>query len=323
MAAIRSMLTLSRTVRLGLLCPVLALGAAIQPLPGQGADTAPAAGLDTGFRVVLLGTGTPNPRPDRFGPSTLVEAGAERLLFDCGRSCTTRLWQLAIPLGTVKLFITHLQSDHTVGIPDLWLMGFLSNPYGRRTGPFRVWGPAGRAAMMAHVRQAYDADIRIRKPQVGVEIDATDVTEGVVYEANGVRVTAFKVSHDDIDAYGFRIDYRAHSVVLSGDTGPSENLVAHARGVDVIVHEVAMSASDAGRATIARLHSTPEQAGGEFSRIGARLAVFTHFSLFGAPEPTMDELVARTRKTYRGPLEVGEDLMAISIGDSVTVRRAR
>ena len=73
------------------------------------------------FRVTLLGTSTPNPLPDRFGPSTLVEAGGERLLFDCGRGATIRLWQLKIPLGTVKLFITHLHSDHTVGIPDLWL----------------------------------------------------------------------------------------------------------------------------------------------------------------------------------------------------------
>src|SRR5690349_24974013 len=64
------------------------------------------------FRVTLLGTSTPNPLPDRFGPSTLVEAGSERLVFDCGRGCTIRLWQLKIPLGTVKLFITHLHSDH-------------------------------------------------------------------------------------------------------------------------------------------------------------------------------------------------------------------
>jgi ribonuclease Z len=71
------------------------------------------------FKVTLLGTSTPNPLPDRFGPATLVEAGSEKLLFDCGRGATIRLWQLKIPLGTVKLFITHLHSDHTVGIPDL------------------------------------------------------------------------------------------------------------------------------------------------------------------------------------------------------------
>src|SRR5438034_1563946 len=117
-------------------------------LPGAAQQQPQAPDPATDFRVVLLGTGTPNPRADRFGPSILVEAGSERLVFDCGRSCTTRLWQLHIPLGTVKLFITHLHSDHTVGIPDLWLTGFLSNPYGRRTGPCRGGGPEGPTAMM-------------------------------------------------------------------------------------------------------------------------------------------------------------------------------
>src|SRR2546423_15558752 len=92
------------------------------------------------FKVTLLGTSTPNPLPDRFGPSTLVEAGSERLVFDCGRGCTIRLWQLKVPLGSVKLFLTHLHSDHTVGIPDLWLTGFLHLPYGARNDPFPCWG---------------------------------------------------------------------------------------------------------------------------------------------------------------------------------------
>jgi len=277
----------------------------------------------TDFRVVLLGTGTPNPRADRFGPSILVEAGSERLVFDCGRSCTTRLWQLHIPLGTVKLFITHLHSDHTVGIPDLWLTGFLSNPYGRRTGPFRVWGPEGTTAMMANLQKAYQADIQIRQPKEGVDIEAKDITEGIVFEEHGVRVTAFKVNHGDIDAFGFRVDYQGHSVLLSGDTGPSNNLVAHAKNVDVVVHEVGMFApgSDAGSQTVARLHSTPEQAGEEFSKIRPKLAVYSHYSLFGTPEPTMEELISRTRKTYQGLLEIGEDLMAISIGDSIAIQR--
>jgi len=277
------------------------------------------------FRVVLLGTGSPNPRADRFGPSVLVEAGSERLVFDCGRSCTTRLWQLHIPLGTVKLFITHLHSDHTVGIPDLWLTGFLSNPYGRRTGPFRVWGPEGTIAMMANLQKAYEADIQIRQPKDGAGIEAKDITEGVVFQEHGVRVTAFKVNHDGINAFGFRVDYQGHSVLLSGDTRPSENLVAHAKGVDVIIHEVGMFApgSDAGRDTVALLHSTPEQAGEEFSKIRPKLAVYSHFSLFGTPEATMEELIMQTRRTYQGPLEIGEDLLAISIGESVAVQHIR
>jgi ribonuclease Z len=303
-----------------LLVPLIAGAFTTHPALCQSPPNA-AKTADSTFRVVLLGTGSPNPRPNRFGPSILVEAGSEKLVFDCGRSCTTRLWQLGIPLGTVKLFVTHLHSDHTVGIPDLWLTGFLTVPYGRRTGPFFVWGPAGTAAMMTKMREAYDEDIRIRQPTQGVEIRATDFVEGKVYEQNGVRVTAFKVSHDDIDAYGFRIDYRGHSVVLSGDTRPSENLVAHSHGVDVLVHEVGMGTAGAQSNLIAALHSTPEQAGEEFSRIHPKLAVYSHFSLFGSPEPTMDELVARTRKTYEGRLEIGEDLTTISIGDSVVVRR--
>src|SRR5205823_8068255 len=123
----------------------------------------PAATAIADFKVTLLGTGTPNPRPDRFGPSTLVEAGTERLVFDCGRSCTTRLWQLRIPLGSVKLFITHLHSDHTVGIPDLWLTGWLNLPYGMRKEPFHVWGPQGTSEMMSALQKAYQEDIRIRR----------------------------------------------------------------------------------------------------------------------------------------------------------------
>lgn len=303
------------------LCLMIVLGL---PAFAQQPSQAPQESA-TDFRVVLLGTGSPNPRADRFGPSILVEAGSERLVFDCGRSCTTRLWQLHIPLGTAKLFITHLHSDHTVGIPDLWLTGFLSSPYGRRTGPFRVWGPEGTIAMMANLQKAYQADIQIRQPKDGAGIEAKDITEGVVFQEHGVRVTAFNVNHDDINAFGFRVDYQGHSVLLSGDTRPSENLVAHAKGVDVIIHEVGMFApgSDTGRETVALLHSTPEQAGEEFSKIRPKLAVYSHFSLFGTPEPTMEELIMQTRRTYQGPLEIGEDLLAISIGESVAVQRIR
>src|SRR5436305_1059984 len=84
-----------------------------------------------------------------------LEAGGERLVFDCGRGCTTRLWQLRLPLGSVKLFLTHLHSDHTVGIPDLWLTGWLTQPYGTRKEKFHVWGPLGTVEMMAKMEAAY------------------------------------------------------------------------------------------------------------------------------------------------------------------------
>src|SRR5882724_8123786 len=112
------------------------------------------------LKVTLLGTGNPEPRMDRFGPSILVEAGKEKFLFDCGRGATQRLAQLNIPFSEVTaLFLTHLHSDHVVGIPDLWLTGWIR---GRKT-PMQVWGPAGTTQMMSHLEEAFSFDIHMRR----------------------------------------------------------------------------------------------------------------------------------------------------------------
>ena len=104
------------------------------------------AGWGQAIKVTLLGTGTPRPMIERFGASILVQAGKENLLFDAGRGCTIRLWQAGMPLKDVrKLFLTHLHSDHTVGIPDLWLTGWIFD----RAEPLEVWGPKGTGQMMA------------------------------------------------------------------------------------------------------------------------------------------------------------------------------
>ena len=282
------------------------------------------------IRLTLLGTGVPTPVIERFGPAVLVEAGGEKLLFDAGRGVLQRLSQLQPPVREVrKIFLTHLHSDHVVGLPDLWLTGWLN---GRPEEPLCVWGPRGTKEMMAHLDQAFQFDIRIRlyddqPPPEGIVVLAEDITEGVVYESNGVKVTAIEVDHFPVQpAFGYRIDCAGRSVVISGDTRFSEHLISHAQGVDVIVHEVivadlirALSPSkpDAMERVIAH-HITPEQAGEVFSRIQPGLAVFTHIIPVNA---TAEDIIPPTRKTYTGPLEVGEDLMVINIGDEVTVVR--
>jgi ribonuclease Z len=282
------------------------------------------------LKVTLLGTGNPRPVMSRFGPSILLEAGKEKLLFDCGRGATQRLYQLKIPFSEITaLFLTHLHSDHTVGIPDLWLTGWVMG----RSTPLPVWGPEGTKAMMEHLREAYAFDIHIRRdvdtklPGAGAEVIARDIQEGVVHDRAGVKVTAFLVDHGEIKpAFGYRVDYGGHSVTLSGDTRPSENLVKFAQGTDVLIHEVidpeafaeAVSTdTQEQRKKIIEHHTTPEQAGIVFTRVKPKLAVYSHIV-----PPDVPEVIPHTRKTYAGPLEVGEDLMTIEIGDKIEVHRA-
>ena len=200
------------------------------------------------FRVTLLGSGIPVPEPDRFGPATLVEAGGQKLLFDAGRGATIRLFQLRVPLREVgPLFLTHFHSDHTVGIPDVWLSGWLGGPWARRTTPFRVIGPTGTKDLMANLERAYAADIKIRMadenyPAEGIRVIAEEFPMGgVVYKKDGVRVTAFEVNHGDLikPSYGYRIDYDGRSVVISGDTRFDKNVIKHGTGADLLIHEVA------------------------------------------------------------------------------------
>jgi len=303
----------------------------------QSASPGPVANAPS-FRVTLLGTGRPDPAIDRFGPSTLVEVGGRTLLFDCGRGAAQRLWQLGIPLSRVSdVFLTHLHSDHTVGLPDLWLTGWMPTPYGGRTKAVAVWGPAGTRDMGVGLEQAFawDRDRRGRGeglPPEGGTIAAHDVQPGVVFERGGVRVTAFLVDHGGLlePAYGYRIDYQGRSVVISGDTRPSESLVKAAEGADVLVHEVitapaALLAKSETARRVVGFHTPAEDAGRIFTRVRPRLAVFSHIILLkmdpSIPAATLEEMVQRTRSTFDGRLEVGEDLMMIDVGSEIIVRR--
>ena len=113
------------------------------------------------FKVTLLGTGSPIPKADRFGPSTLVEAGDQKLLFDAGRGVPIRLAQIKVSLGKLNaVFITHYHSDHTSGLSDVWLSGWLPAPWAGRNTPFRLIGPVGAKALMSNLEKAHALDIK-------------------------------------------------------------------------------------------------------------------------------------------------------------------
>jgi ribonuclease Z len=290
----------------------------------------PTGGLAQEIRVTLLGTGDPRPIIDRFGPSILVEAGSEKLLIDAGRGAAQRFAQTGSSFGDLTgVFLTHLHSDHVVGLPDVWLTGWLMS---RRPAPLEVWGPAGTADMAAHLEAAYrfDRDIRARDdsaPAGGGRLLAHDVGEGVVLDRNGIKVTAFEVDHSPVrPALGYRVDFGGRAVVLSGDTRHSPNLIRFARAADLLIHEVA-AASDSDLAHSERLravvghHTTPQQAGDVFRRAAPRLAVYSHLTLFSGLSP--EDVVRLTRQTYTGPLVVGEDLMRFRVGERVGLDRSR
>ena len=167
------------------------------------------------FRVTLLGTGSPAPAMNRFGPGVLIQAGGKNLLIDCGRGTTQRLWQAGLKLGQVDaVLLTHLHSDHVVGLPDLWLTGWLEAAYAQRKGPLVVLGPVGTQNLMDGLQQAFAWDIKARIADQGLSPEAikssvTEIQPGPVYNSGGVTVTAIEVHHGDLlhPAFGYRIDY--------------------------------------------------------------------------------------------------------------------
>lgn len=296
------------------------------------------ANAQPSIKITLLGTGAPVPSIERFGPSILVEAGGQKLLFDCGRGAGQRIWQLKIPLGQINaLFLTHLHSDHVVGIPDVWLTGGIPAVYGSRASPFQVFGPDGTTAMMENLVKAFSWDIRTRskeknKSDSSAMVNAKDIKEGFIWENNGVKVTPFTVRHAEfIDSVlGYRIDYAGHSVILSGDTRYSENLILYAKDADVIIHEVAAANEHSMQTSplinqILSFHTSPEDAGNVFAQINPKLAVYSHIVLLTAdpsiPPPTINDLTIRTQKNYKGALQVGEDLLSIEIGENIKVSK--
>ena len=279
------------------------------------------------IRVTLLGTGTPQPLMDRFGPSILVQAGSKIFLFDAGRGCLQRLRQLNIAYDTLDaVFFTHLHSDHIVGFPDLWLTGWLIS---KRKIPLPVFGPKGTKQMTDYLRKAYDFDIKIRieddKASLeGSKLLTTDINEGAIYEKDGVKVIAFLVDHYPVvPAFGYRIEYGGHSVVLSGDTRYSENLIRFAKGTDLLVHEVVIAPDTLSKTNPMynryAHHTTVEQACKIFNSVKPRLAVYSHIvRLYGK---TDEELTQRTNACYSAPWILGEDLMSFAVGDTVEIKK--
>ncbi len=300
-------------------------GAAEAPGDGETSVADAAAGgadLSTGTHVVLLGTGTPNPEPEASGAATAILVDGRAYIVDAGVGLVRRAAEAADRYGAESLgaarldiaFLTHLHSDHTIGLPDL-----IHTPWvAEREAPLKLFGPDGTVAMAEHLTAAWEADIENRlsgsQPATpdGWRVEAVDIDPGVIYEDDRVRVTAFAVPHTGwSEAYGYRFDAAGRSVVLSGDTAPTEAIVEMCGGCDVLVHEVYSATTFRDRPPEWQsYHAQAHTSTVELARLAVRarpgILVLHHQLGWGA---TPEEMVAEIRAAgYDGPLAYGRDL---------------
>jgi ribonuclease Z len=268
------------------------------------------------MRITMLGTGTPFPNAERFGSAIFVEVAGKRLLFDCGRGAVIRLAQAGVSPSEIDgLFLTHLHSDHVVGIPDLWLSGWFLG----RDRPLRVRGPKGTRSMSEHLTKAFAFDIAIRTSteglsSAGAKIDARDIEQGDVYDGGSVRVSAFLVDHGSVKpAFGYRVDYEGHSVVISGDTRFSQNLIKFAEHADCLIHVAWSPNSKNPTPSSLRSLASAEDAGRVFATVRPKLGIIYHYK-------DEEGLWVAVHKEYKGPFVVAKDLMVIKVGRTVTWR---
>ena len=270
-------------------------------------------------QIILLGTGTPYPDPNASGPATAVVVGKRVFLFDAGAGVMRRMNAARLPIsGPEAVFITHLHSDHTLGYADLILTSWIM----RRFSPLPAYGPHGLRSMTAHLLAAYKQDIHIRtyglerEVRGGYRVKVHEIKSGVVYERDGVRITAIPVPHGSWkEAYAYRVDTPDRSIVISGDTRPSEALVRASRGVDVLVHEVysplhIVAENRPGGKYWPRymreFHTSDVELGALASRAQPKLLILTHIIRSGSSD---DDLLAGVRAGgFTGPVRVGKDL---------------
>jgi ribonuclease BN (tRNA processing enzyme) len=282
---------------------------------------APAAEL---AKVIILGSGTPIPDPSSSGPCVAVVVNGQAYLFDAGPGVVRRAqaaaekFKIAALDAThlTRLFITHLHSDHTLGYPDLMLTPWVVG----RLQPLEAYGPEGLSAMTDHLKEAYAADIKVRTEGAehlrALTVNVHEISEaGMVYRDQNVTVRAISVPHGSWpQAYGYAIDAASRSIVISGDTAPSEAILEACHGCDVLVHEV-YSADRFDLVFGARrgqyhstFHTSTRQLAELASKAKPKLLVLYHQLYFGPHEEV--DLEKEIRRSYTGAVVNGRDLMA-------------
>jgi ribonuclease BN (tRNA processing enzyme) len=268
-------------------------------------------------RVILLGTGTPNPEPDHSGPAVAIVAGPSVYIVDSGPGVMRRAVQAGIRMDQLtRVFITHLHSDHTIGLPDLIFTPAVTG----REQPLEIYGPPGLRAMTRHIMAAWSEDMQVRlhglEPSVknAYIVHAHEIKPGEIYRDASVRVSAFPVAHGSWKhAYGYRFDAGGKVIVISGDTTFSESLIAAAKGCDILVHEFySQKGWEARTPEWRRYHAAFHISAPDLGKLAARVQpkklVLYHELPMGQPP---EELLGEVHQYFTGEVIYGKDLDVI------------
>jgi len=285
-------------------------------------------GLDGSTKVIMLGTGTPRPDPNRSGPATAIVVNDTPYLIDFGTGVIRRATAAhekgvtALGCGGVNIktaFLTHMHSDHTIGYPDLiftpWVMG--------RQEPLEVYGPKGIKAMTENILKAWQVDIDgrtnglNRHNSTGYKVNAHEIAPGVVYKDRNVTVTAFPARHEEmVDSFSYRFDTSDRAIVISGDTTPTRALIEHSRGCDILIHEAYSMASyqkvSPRSQEFRRCHHTSSIELAEIANtVKPGLLIIYHRSNSGGGSSSADQeevLLEEVKREYKGHVVAAHDL---------------
>jgi ribonuclease BN (tRNA processing enzyme) len=285
----------------------------------------------SGTRVVLLGTGTPLPDPERAGPSIAIVVGDTAYVVDAGTGLVRRAAaarekgvEALRPVNLKIAFLTHLHSDHTLGLPDLmitpWIMG--------RTDALELYGPTGAGAMVQHILEAYENDRKIRTEgmehsnNTGWRVNVHQIGPGVVFKDAKVTVTAFLVRHGNVETYGYRFVTPDRSIVISGDTSPTDAIAENCHGCDILIHEAYTKASfdlipRAWQQYRLAFHTSAQELGTIATKAKPRLLILFHRGNAGCDQVgtaecrqagSEEQLLKEVREAYPGKVVAGHDL---------------
>lgn len=308
----------------------------------QNAGRNSVATLPDGLHVALCGSGSPLPDPARMGPCAAVIAGKRLFVVDAGSGAARNFGPMGLQTGSIEaVLLTHFHSDHIDGLGELMMLRWAG---AGNVAPLPVYGPEGVDSVVGGFNAAYAFDKNYRVAHHGADVNPPAGAGGearpfavdaqtqsvVVLENDGLKVTAFSVDHAPIEpAVGYRFDYKGRSIVISGDTSPSENLERQASGADLLVHEAlnremvdmigaALAASGNARAAkimkdILNYHTSPVEAAKIAKRAGVKALVLTHivpavpFAYLGAA------YLKGTTGEFSGPITLGEDGLIFSL----------